>query len=126
MRCAGAWEAVHGSIEPGELPVAAGLRELEEETGLVPIRFYNLSRTESFYLHRIDQVALIPTFAAVVDAGAPVRLSIEHDAFRWLPIHEAAATVAWPRERRCLSDVAIILATGTAGPLEDVLRIEPS
>ena len=126
VRCAGAWETVHGTIEPGEVPVAAGLRELAEETGLAPIRFYNLSRVESFYLHRIDQVALIPAFAAVVEPTASVRLSIEHDDHRWLPIGEAAVSVAWPRERRCLDDVAVILAGGTAGPLEDVLRVDPA
>ena len=73
-RCAGAWEAVHGKIEPGERPVAAALRELGEETGLTPVRFYNLSRVESFYLHRTDEIALIPVFAALVDPGAEVRL----------------------------------------------------
>jgi len=32
----GSWETVHGTIEPGETPVQASLRELREETGLVP------------------------------------------------------------------------------------------
>ena len=106
--------------------MAAALRELAEETGLAPTRFYNLSRVESFYLHRVDQVALIPAFAAIVDFGAAVRLSEEHDAFRWLPTAEAMTTLAWPRERRALADLAILLGTGDAGPLEDVLRIRDS
>src|SRR5207253_4895376 len=45
-RCPGSWETVHGTIEPGETPVQASLRELREETGLTPQRLYNLSRTE--------------------------------------------------------------------------------
>lgn len=124
VRCAGAWETVHGHIEEGEAPVAAALRELAEETGLAPIRFYNLSRVESFYLHRLDQVALIPCFSAVVEPAAAVRLSREHDEARWLPIGEAAGAVAWPRERRALADVAVLLAGGDAGRLEDVLRVD--
>jgi len=124
VRCSGAWETVHGHIEPGEAPVAAALRELAEETGLTPIRLYNLSRVESFYLHRLDQVALIPCFAAVVDPTAATRLSAEHDDARWLPIDRAATEVAWPRERRALADVAILLAGGEAGPLDDVLRVD--
>lgn len=104
--------------------MAAALRELAEETGLAPIRFYNLSRVESFYLHRLDQVALIPCFAAVVEPAAVVRLSREHDEARWLPIGEAAGAVAWPRERRALTDVAVLLAGGDAGRLEDVLRVD--
>jgi len=103
--------------------VAAALRELAEETGLAPTRFYNLSRVESFYLHRLDRIALIPAFAAIVDPAAGVRLSDEHDAHRWLKSGEAMAILAWPRERRALADLEVLLATGNAGPLEDVLRV---
>src|SRR5256884_3699381 len=78
-RSPGSWETVHGHIEPGETPVEAALRELREETGLEPARLYNLSRAEAFYRHRTDEIALIPVFAGVVDAGAAARPSAEHD-----------------------------------------------
>ena len=125
-RCPGSWETVHGHIEPGETPVAAAVRELREETGLVPERFYNASRVESFYVPRLDQIALIPVFAALASAGAAVRLSAEHDALDWLSVSAAAARFAWPRERRAVVDLAILLAAGDAGELEDVLRIDRS
>lgn len=122
-RCPGSWEVVHGSIEPGEVPRAAALRELSEETGLAPERLYNLSRIETFYRHRDDEVAFIPVFAAFV-ASDSVRLSDEHDASEWLPLALARERVAWPRERRALEDIEILLREGNAGSLEDVLRIE--
>ena len=37
-----------------------------EETGLAAERLYNLSRVETFYQHRLDEVALVPVFAAFV------------------------------------------------------------
>jgi dATP pyrophosphohydrolase len=122
-RCPGSWETVHGTIEPGETPVQASLRELREETGLAPERLYNVSRTEAFYQHASDEVALIPVFAAFVAPGAVPRLSREHDRAEWLVPAEAAGRFAWPRERRALDDILSILGGGNAGLLEDVLRV---
>jgi dATP pyrophosphohydrolase len=36
----GTWQMVSGAVEAGETGWAAALREIEEETGLVPERFY--------------------------------------------------------------------------------------
>jgi dATP pyrophosphohydrolase len=122
-RCPGSWESVHGHIEAAEQPAAAAARELEEETGLTPLRLYNLSRVEWFYQHRNDEVALVPVFAAFVDAGARVRLGSEHDGFEWLTPAAARHRFAWPRERRALDDIETLLGSGTAGPVDDVLRV---
>jgi dihydroneopterin triphosphate diphosphatase len=122
-RCPGSWEAVHGHIEPGERPAETAERELREETGLAPVRLYNLSRVELFYQHRQDEVALVPVFVAFVAPDAEVVLSREHDRSEWLPVAEALRRLAWPRERRALEDAVTLLGAGTAGPVEDVLRI---
>lgn len=119
----GSWEIVHGTIEPGELPTRASRREMREETGLVPVRFYNLSRVESFYVHQRDEVGFIPIFVAFVEEY-DVTLSDEHDAFEWLSVAAAMNRVSWPRERRGLEDVQVIFARGNAGNLEDVLLVK--
>ena len=122
-RCPGSWETVHGHIEATERPTGAAGRELEEETGLTPVRLYNLSRVELFYQHPTDEVALVPVFAAFVAGDAAVRLGAEHDRFEWLSLPDARRRFAWPRERRALDDIVTLLASGTAGPVDDVLRV---
>ncbi len=122
-RCAGTWETVHGHINEGEKPADAARRELREETGLVPERLYNLSRVESFYLHKTDEIALIPVFAAVVARTAAPVLSAEHEEFAWLAPEGATRRFAWPRETRAMNDALQLLKGGSAGGLEDVLLV---
>jgi dATP pyrophosphohydrolase len=99
------------------------VRELREETGLVAERLYNLSRVESFYLHREDLLALIPVFCAFVADGAEARVSGEHDRCEWLPVERAGERFGWPRERRALADALALLGGGDAGGFEDVLWV---
>jgi 8-oxo-dGTP pyrophosphatase MutT (NUDIX family) len=123
-RSPGSWEAVHAHIDPGETPLETALRELSEETGLRPERFYNLSRVESFYRHSTNEVVLVPVFAGFVARNAEVRLSPEHDRYEWLRPEAARIRVSWPRIRREISHAVRLIGLGNAGPLEDVLRIE--
>ena len=104
-------------------PTTAAMREMLEETGLAPTRLYNLSRVESFYRHRLDEVALVPVFAAFVPHDARIRIGAEHDRYEWLPPTDARARFSWPRERRALDDILLLLGRGDAGAAEDVLRV---
>ena len=122
-RCPGSWETVHGHIEVGEPPADAARRELAEETGLAPDRLYNLSRVETFYQHRADEIALVPVFATFVAAGVEARPGPEHDRLEWLSPDAARSRFAWPRERRAVDDLLTLLGAGDAGPLDDVLRV---
>lgn len=122
-RCPGSWEMVHGHIEAGESPADAARREVREETGVEPAQFYNLSRVELFYQHGPDEVAMVPVFVAFLPAGAEVRISHEHAAAAWLAPAEARERCAWAREARALDDAIRMLGTGSAGAIEDVLRL---
>jgi 8-oxo-dGTP pyrophosphatase MutT (NUDIX family) len=122
VRCAGAWEAIHGRIEAGERPEDTAMRETAEETGLAVQRLYNV-RCHAFYLPHLARVNVAVVFAAFVDASAEYRLSGEHDAAEWRDLASAADRYSWPRARDVLRDIAQLYSTGDAGPLEDVLRV---
>jgi 8-oxo-dGTP pyrophosphatase MutT (NUDIX family) len=120
-RCPGSWETVHGSIEAGEKPEAAALREVREEAGMAVSRLYSIS-VQPFYLHKLGVVTAAVVFAAFVDGDA-VTLGDEHDAHEWLPVSDASRRFVWPRSRVALAEIEALLSSGDAGPVEDVLRI---
>ncbi|MCU0618728.1 MAG: NUDIX domain-containing protein [Gemmatimonadaceae bacterium] len=123
VRCAGAWEIVHGRIEPDERPEQAAAREVHEETALGIARLYNVT-LGGFYLHHAGVLALSCVFCAIVDDRHDPVLGVEHDAFRWLPVSVARDECAWPREREAMDHVAHLLRNGAdAGAVEDVLRV---
>ncbi len=121
-RCPGAWETVHGRLEPGELPEHGAVREVGEETGLAISRLYNVT-VQPFYLHAMKTVQLAVVFAAFVSDEGPVQLGPEHVRYEWLTVEEAAARFVWPRERVALGEIVALIGAGDAGPVEDVLRV---
>jgi dihydroneopterin triphosphate diphosphatase len=121
MRCARAWEVVHGRIEAGESPEDAALRETKEETGLPVERLYSV-RCLPFYVLKQQLVNIAVVFAAFVSATAAVTLGEEHSDAEWLSFADAAERLAWPSARDSLRDIQQLLGRGDAGPLEDVLR----
>jgi 8-oxo-dGTP pyrophosphatase MutT (NUDIX family) len=121
-RCTGAWEVIHGRIEPGESPEDAAMREVREEAGLEARRLYNVI-CQSFYLHRMATVQVAVVFAAFADSNDRITLGPEHDRGDWLSLDEALTRLSWPRSRQALRDIGDLLRGGDAGPMEDVLRV---
>jgi dihydroneopterin triphosphate diphosphatase len=121
-RCPGAWEPVHGHIEPGEEPQDAAVREVREETGLAIERLY-VVRVQPFYLRKTRTVQMAIVFAAFVAEPADVVVAMEHQLHAWLTIDEALARYAFPAERASLREIVELLATGDAGAVDDVMRI---
>jgi type II secretory ATPase GspE/PulE/Tfp pilus assembly ATPase PilB-like protein/8-oxo-dGTP pyrophosphatase MutT (NUDIX family) len=121
-RCPSAWETVHGHIEPGEEPEQAAVREVREESGLGVERLYNV-RVQPFYLHRLHVVQLAIVFAAFVSDEGDVAIGPEHQRAEWLTVAEALARFNFPSERTSLREIVELLASGNAGPVDDVMRV---
>ena len=80
----GTWQTVYGQSKAGEKAPTAVLRELKEETGLLPAELYRLEGVNVFYVVPHDTIWHCIQFCAIVDRRQPVKLNREHDASRWL------------------------------------------
>ena len=121
-RCPLSWEIVHGRIAGAEEPEDAARRELAEETGLAATRLYSV-RVQPIYLVRTHTVHLGVGFAAVVSRNTSVTLGPEHVGHAWLTVPDAGERLSWPADRTAVREAAPLVRDGTAGPLEDVLRV---
>ena len=114
----GIWQIVTGTGRDGEKAIDAARRELREETGFTPVRFWVVPLTNSFYDPSRDETNLITVFAAQAGGSDELHLSAEHGSAVWLPLHEALPLVVWPGQREALSVVdRYILGGEEAGRL---------
>ena len=104
IRPAGFWQSVTGSLEPGETPLQAAMREVAEETGITPSasELRDWKHTNHFEICDVWRPRYAPdvthntehVFSLCIPAPVPVTLSPdEHAGYVWLPQREAADRV---------------------------------
>jgi len=101
----GEWCQVIGSLEPGETAWQGALREMHEETGLVPKKFYSANTHEQFYDAASDQMLIVPVFVAYVEPDTRIELNDEHSDYAWLNFGAARNRVPFSGQRRVLKFV---------------------
>lgn len=88
------WDFPKGSIESGEEPLQAAIRETREETGLADLQFrwgYDFTETAPYAQGKIARYYLAAPGASGSDAAEAVHLGVnpalgrpEHHEFRWV------------------------------------------
>lgn len=106
------WDFPKGQVETGEEPLAAALREVEEETTLTGLRLLGQEffETERYSGNKVARYYLAESLAGEVRLPiSPTLGRPEHHEFRWVTLDQARALVR-PRVRGALEWAAARLA----------------
>ena len=99
------WQNLSGGVEKGETLLQTLKRELEEETGISSKQIKQI--TENIYQYEWLKVngemkgkkIKEYVFAVEVDPDAEVKLSEEHDEYKWCDAEEAKSLIKWEKNK---------------------------
>lgn len=96
----GKWEFPSGGIEKDEMPEMAAFRELEEETGIkieIPLIGIGVFRAVNE-----DKTDFILSYLGRITGSKPIKLSWEHDEYKWVCLEDAKLMPMHPTVREML------------------------
>ncbi len=95
----GIWQAITGTIEGEETAIECALREIEEETGLLVQEIWTVPFVGSFFDPYRNSISAIPVFGALVEFKEIVKISPEHEDYKWLTLEEFIELVPLPSHK---------------------------
>jgi len=103
----GHWDFPRGLIEAEETPEITAKREIGEETGITDLVFLpNFKETIKFFFKFEGQNILkFVTYFLAQTSQKEVRLSYEHQDFKWLDFKEALAQTTFKEAKKALTMV---------------------
>ncbi len=105
------WRMIGGKVDPEETHYEAALRELNEETGLLPDLLWTIPSVNHFYDHKSDHISLIPAFGAKINKEQNITLNHEHVCWKWISQDELDTYIQWPEQKRLMKLLADIVIT---------------
>ena len=93
------WQGVAGKIEKNEKSWQAAIRELKEETGLIPRKIFIADHVSKFYEAHQDRINFVPVFGIEVN-NEKVILSNEHCDYKWVDFETASSHLVWNGQKK--------------------------
>jgi 8-oxo-dGTP diphosphatase len=98
------WSYPKGKLDPGEDETTAALREVLEETGLVPALGQDLGTIA--YRDLKGRPKIVRYYAMRAKGDTPLRPAHEIDEARWIPSERAGTVLTYDHDRRLLERLA--------------------
>ncbi|XP_053304647.1 bis(5'-nucleosyl)-tetraphosphatase [asymmetrical] [Spea bombifrons] len=110
------WTPPKGHVDPGEDDLTTALRETEEEAGLHPNHFRLVDGFRKELKYNVNQKpkTVVYWLAELNDSNVEVKLSDEHQDFRWLGLGEACQYAGYEDMQHTLKEAHVFL-TGRSG-----------
>ncbi|KAM6183446.1 bis(5'-nucleosyl)-tetraphosphatase [asymmetrical] [Erethizon dorsatum] len=101
------WTPPKGHVDPGENDLETALRETREEAGIEAGQLTIIEgfRKELNYVARGKPKTVIYWLAEVKDYNVEIRLSHEHQAYRWLGLDEACQLAQFKEMKAAFQEV---------------------
>jgi 8-oxo-dGTP pyrophosphatase MutT (NUDIX family) len=99
------WGFAKGHIESGENAARAARREIEEETGLKGVSFIKGFRESEkyFFMRGKEKIFKVVIFFLTKTQTKEIKLSFEHNDFKWLPYEEAVKWLTFKNAKKILT-----------------------
>ena len=117
----GVWQPITGGLRRGEGALAGAVREVREETGLAPRRWWALEGVGIYFHPPTGRARVMAMFAAEIGVSDRVTLSREHEAAAFLGAAAAGRRFLWEAQRRGLETVRREVLRG--GKLASALEV---
>ena len=98
----GHWGFAKGNLEEGETEKETAIRETEEETGLTALKFVDDYREEIEYFYKGETVHKKVIYFLAETTETDVKLSYEHDEYKWLTFDEALKQLSFYNDKKIL------------------------
>lgn len=107
----GQWRMIGGKVKEGEKYWQAAIRELNEETGCTPGKFWTIPSVNQFYEASADTIHTIPAFAAQIPDDQKLTLDEEHTEAKWIRADNVENFILWPEQQRLIRLTNFILTS---------------
>ena len=107
------WTFPKGKLDPGETWEQAAVREVFEETGVVPVLGAELAATD--YRDAAGRPKRVRYWSMLVAESVGFEANAEITALRWCPVDEVAGLLTYERDRPVLESFTTRSSEGTVG-----------